>query len=215
MGSEHRFLTDSDRDRAVRAAAELGAELGYGELRTEQIAGRAGISRERFEELLGDKQAASQAAIEAILAAVVEIMADLYSPDRSEGESYLLGIRAILGLMSREPAFAHISYTAARQMMPPDLKAILDDGSNLLAVMLDRLREHSAFKDQPPKAARAALGGAEAVVRREIALGTMEDLERLVPDFIYAATVPFLGQSDALRFARQGAALLEPSNEQG
>jgi hypothetical protein len=61
----------------------------------------------------------------------------------------------------------------------------------------------------PPLTARAALGGAEAVVRREIALGGIESLSRLVSDFIYAASVPFLGQREALRFARQAEELLE------
>ncbi|HMC49016.1 MAG TPA: TetR family transcriptional regulator [Solirubrobacterales bacterium] len=201
--SEGRFLADGERDRIIRATAELCSAVGYEQMTEVDIAARAAVSKASFAPYFGSKQAAAQAAIEAILAAVVEIMGRLFSPDRPEVESYLLGIGSILELMEEEPPFAYISYISARQTMPPPLKDRLDSGSNLLAAMLDRLRDQSPQGRQPPRTARAALGGAEAVVRREIAFGGMEPLSRLVPDFIYAATVPFLGQREALRFARQ------------
>ena len=207
--SEGGFLADGERDRIIRATAELSSAVGYGEMTESDIVARARVSQSSFAEHFDSKQAAAQAAIEAILAAVVEIMGRLFSPDRSEVESYLLGISSILELMEEEPPFAYISYIAARQMMTPPLKDRLDSGSNLLAAMLDRLRDQSPQGRQPPLTARAALGGAEAVVRREVAEGRSKTLTRLVPDFIYAATVPFLGQGEALRFARLAKELLE------
>lgn len=200
---------DDARVAFIEAMARSCMERGYADTRVEDLLEDTGLGRADFDRHFNSKDACAVAAVEAVLAAVVKLMGDLYSPDRSEAESYLLGIREILELMSREPAFAHISFVAARQMAPATLKSVLDSGSDLLAAMLDRLREYSSIKDQPPATARAALGGAEAIVRREIALGTTDDLARLLPDFIYAATVPFLGQDEALRFARQGSVLLQ------
>lgn len=200
---------EAARVALIEAMARSCLERGYLDTRIEGLLEEAGVSRADFDRHFNSKEACATASVEAVLAAVVKIIGELYSPDRSEVESYLLGIREIFELMSREPAFAHISFIAARQMTPPAVKSVLDSGSDLLAAMLDRLREYASTKDQPPPAARAALGGAEAVVRREIALGATGDLARLLPDFIYAATVPFLGQDEALRFARQGGALLE------
>lgn len=205
--------TDDSRAALVEAMARSCMERGYLDTGVEDLLEATGLEQADFERHFADKEACAIAAVEAILTAVVEIMGELYSPDRSEVESYLLGIGEILELMSREPAFAHVSFVAARQMTPPSLKSVLDSGCNLLAAMLDRLREYSPVTGQPPLAARAALGGAEAVVRREIALGTTDDLARLLPDFIYAATVPFLGQEEALRFARHGSEILHgPGN---
>jgi AcrR family transcriptional regulator len=201
-------LAGGARQRINGAPAELGSPLGYEQMTEEGIAELARVPTASFTTHFDDKQAAAQAAIEAVLAAVVEIMGRLFSPDRSEVESYLLGIGSILELMEEEPPFAYISFIAARQTMPPPLKDRLDSGSNLLAAMLDRLRDQSPEGQQPPLAARAALGGAEAVVRREIACGDVKSVSRLVPDFIYAATVPFLGQREAVRFAQQAAALV-------
>lgn len=204
---------DNARAALIAAMAQSCMELGYLDTQVERLLESTGLSQAEFERHFDGKEACAVAAVEAILAAVVKIMGEVYSPDRSEVESYLFGIREILELMSREPAFAHVSFIAARQMTPPALKNILDSGSGLLAAMLDRLRENSSIGDQPPLTARAALGGAEAVVRREIALGTTDDLARLLPDFIYAATVPFLGQKEALQFARQGSRVLQANSD--
>jgi hypothetical protein len=46
------------------------------------------------------------------------------------------------------------------------------------------------------------------VVRRELIAGRPESLPGLLPDFVYAATVPFLGQEEATRLARRGRELL-------
>lgn len=196
------FLGRGERDRILLATAELCAELGYEELDVGRIAGRAGVGEERFHELFPDKDAAAQAAIDAILGGVVSLVGELYQPDRSEVESAVEAIAAILRLMAENPQFASLSYVASRQMMPPHLKRGLDSGSQLLAAMLDRFRDYSTAKGQPIRAARAALGGAEAVVRREIARGRTSRLPELIPDLIYAATVPFFGQQEALRLAK-------------
>ncbi len=162
----------------------------------------------RFEEFFDGKEEATLAAAQAILAGVVRLVGDLYSPDRSEAESYLVGIKAILELMAEHPAFAHVSYVAARQTTTATLRDVYDSGTGLLTAMLERLRDYGAADLQPPATGRAALGGAEAVIRRDVVLGRADRLPSLLPDFIYAATVPFLGQAEALRLARQARALL-------
>jgi len=202
------FLSESDRDRIIRTAAELCAEVGYEEMLVERVAERANVSAEHFRELFDGKEAVVRSAVDAILAAVVALVGELYEPDRPEPESYLLTIKAILELMADNPEFALISYVGARQMMPPELKQQLDSGSGLLTAMLERLSPYSRADVQPSRAGRAALGGAEAVVRQEVTLGRAANLPWLLPDFFYAATVPFLGQQEALRLARRGRELL-------
>jgi hypothetical protein len=46
-------------------------------------------------------------------------------------------------------------------------------------------------------------------VRREIAAGRAERLPSMLPDLVYAGTVPFLGQEEALRLARRGQDLAQ------
>ena len=81
-------------------------------------------------------------------------------------------------------------------------------GIRLLSALMDRWRETSEATEQPMTAARGALGGAEAVIRREVMAGRGDELPRLLPDLVYGATVPFLGQEAALVMARKAADML-------
>lgn len=195
------------RERLLWAIASLCAERGYEAIGEEDIAGRAGVEVEQLRELFVDKHGCTRAAIDAILAETLTVVSQHYSADLAERDSYLLGIEAILELMAAQPSFCHVSFVCARQMGPPDLSEGLEAGVRMLSALLERLGGDTG-SEAPRTAARAALGGAEAVVRREIAAGRTESLPHFLPDFVYAATVPFLGQEEALRLARRGQELL-------
>jgi hypothetical protein len=77
-----------------------------------------------------------------------------------------------------------------------------------MKALLERLWDYSSIEVSPAPAARAVLGSAEAVVRREIVAGRIDSLPRLLPDFTYGAMVPFVGQEDALKLSRQARELL-------
>jgi AcrR family transcriptional regulator len=198
----------NERERMLVALAELCAEQGYAATTGEQVAARCGLPASAFTAAFADFEAGARAAIDAILAEVLATLGASYSSDRAERDSYLLAIKAILELLAAKPAFAHVSFICARQMGPPRLDEGLEAGARMLSAMLDRLVDDVGGEPRPPRAARAALGGAEAVVRREIAAGRAAELPRLLPDFVYAATVPFLGQEEALRLARRGREML-------
>jgi AcrR family transcriptional regulator len=190
--------------------AELCAERGYRETTVEAVLERAGVSRESFESMFKHgRDECLLAAENAILGEVMSAVADTYSVDRSEWDSGIAGIRAILELMAANPSYANSGYIVVRQGGPRQAKDAYEAGITLIVAMVDRLRDYGDRATQPPSAARGALGGAEALIRREIVAGRAAELPRLLPDFVYAATVPFLGQDEALRLARRGRALLE------
>jgi hypothetical protein len=70
----------------------------------------------------------------------------------------------------------------------------------VLVAMLDRARAYASVPP-PPSATRAAIGGVEALIRRELRAGRAERLPELVPDIVYGLLVPYLDQQEALRFA--------------
>jgi hypothetical protein len=145
---------------------------------------------------------------------VVTAVSHSYSADRSEWESVIHGVKAILELMAENPEFAYLGYVVSRQMAPGQVREINEAGHRMLEAMLERGWEYSDSACQPASAALGVLGGAEALIRRELATGRAAELPRLLPDFVYVATVPFLGQEESLRLARQAADLLrEPSAE--
>jgi len=192
---------ETERERAVLALVELWAERGYDSLSVEAISARAGISIERFEALFDGVEAAAVTAVEAPLGGVVGVVADLYSPDRSEAESYAMAVVGILRLMAANPGYTYLAYIGGRQMAPTRVREVFAGGHQFLVAMLERLWSASALSDQPARAGLAALGAAEAVVRREIVAGRYEALPALAPDLVYGSMAPFLGQAEALRLA--------------
>ena len=67
--------------------------------------------------------------------------------------------------------------------------------------MLDQLRGYSGAETPAPSfAARGAVGGAEAIIRRELVAGRADRLPDLLPDIVYGALVPFMDQEEALRY---------------
>jgi AcrR family transcriptional regulator len=200
------FLGDKPRDRLLAAAAALCAERGYQEIDEATIADRAEVSIETFGELFPEgKEECLAAAENAILLEVVSAVSRTYSPDRSEWENVIFGVREILGLMAANPDFAYLGYVFSRQMAPGKVREINETGHRMLEAMLQRGWDYSQSRDQPSCAALGVLGGAQAIVRRELAAERAQRLPLLLPDCVYIATVPFLGQKEALRLAREAA----------
>lgn len=192
------------RERLLRAFTELCAERGYEETAIESICERAEVDVAAFErDFGGSKERCAIAAEEAILSEVVAAVGRSYSADRSEWDNVIHGVKAILELMAANPSFAYLGYIAARQMAPAGVRRTYETGHQMLEAMLERGQTYSRGAVGPGKTALGALGGAEAIIRREVAAGRAAELPRLLPDFVYSATVPYLGQEDALRLARE------------
>lgn len=209
METTTELFSPSERDRVLQAVTELCATHSYGEITIAQVVERAGVSAEAFDSIFaGDLEECMLAAMNMVVGDVVSAVSSSYSADLSEWDSGLLAVKAILELMAARPSYAHLAYIGSRQMAPPKVREAYGAGIQVLTAMIERLWEYSAGDAQPAAAARGALGAAEAVVRREVMAGRTEHLPSLLPDFIYGATVPFLGQEEALRHARRARELL-------
>jgi AcrR family transcriptional regulator len=211
MNVEIETISPSERERVLRAMTELCAEQGYEQTSAEEVIERAGVSAEQFAEMFADREECLVAAINAVMGEVLSTISSSYSPDSSEWDSGILGMKATLELMAANPSFAYLSYITSRQMGPPSARQAIDSGRTMLVAMIERLWEYSSIEVQPAKTARGVLGGVEAVVRGEIVAGRTEELPRLLPDFVYAVTVPFLGQEEALRLSRRAREILRGS----
>jgi AcrR family transcriptional regulator len=204
------FLTAEPRDRLLAAVAALCSERGYEEISEEQIAGRAGVSRQTFEELFADgKEGCLAAAEDAILLEVVSAVSQSYRADRAEWESVIYGAKALLELMAKAPEFAYLGYIFSRQMAPARVREINEAGHRMLEAMLERGWDYSQSTDQPAYAALGVLGGAQAIIRHELVHGRASELPKILPDCVYCATVPFLGQEQALRLSRDSRQVLD------
>lgn len=197
-----RDIAPSERERLIDAMAVCCAERGYAQTSVEDVADRAGLSVESFEHHFADKAECGLAASKRMLATITAVASTAIPPGSSQSESILRGVRALLEMMAAQPSLATLALVEARQSMPPEIYEQYVSGVRVLTAMLDRLRSY-ARQDSPapPSAARGALGGGEALVRRELLAGRAWRLPELFPDIIYGALVPYLDQQEALRYA--------------
>ncbi len=203
------IVAPSERDRLIEAMALTCAERGYAATRVEEVIERAGVSRGGFEENFADKADCGIAAVNQILADITAAASIAYSPEYSEWEKILRGVRALLELMAARPSFAALDLIEARQGMGPEAYELYTAGIRVLAAMLDRLQANAlAGIARPPSAIRGAIGGAEALIRRELLAGRPERLLELLPDIIYGMLAPYLDQQEALRYAGLARELL-------
>ncbi len=199
------MLSATERDRILQAMADCCAERGFGETSVEDVIERAGVRRDDFDSHFSDKESCALAALNKIVSETLAAVSTA-PPQGSEAERHAAQILAISELMSTRPSFARLGYIEARQGGTAQMHDSYESAAHVLALMMERTQTTGA---RPPSgAARAALGGAEAVVRRELVAGRIGQLGRLLPDFLYAALVPFVGQGEALRQSRLARQLI-------
>jgi AcrR family transcriptional regulator len=178
---------------------ECCSDRGYYETTVAEALARADVSRETFEGLFADKEECAVAALRKMSSEVLRNSSPEQPGTESSFEGGLLGVRALVELMTSRPGYAYFGYVEARQGGTSRMNEIYDSSARVLSALAERARGPQSTAMVPARSIRAALGGAEAVVRREIAAGRIAELPRLVPDLLYSVLVPLIGQGEALR----------------
>lgn len=190
----------TERERLIAAMAASCATRGYAATQIADITAAAAVSQGRFEQHFADKAECALTALNETLAEVTRVVAAASGPERADWEKLLGGLQALLELLAARPSAAQLACAEARQSMPPEAYALYESGIRVLVAMLDRTRAY-ANATVPPTATRAAIGGGEALIRRELLAGRPERLPGLLPDIVYGLLVPYLDQQEALRYA--------------
>jgi AcrR family transcriptional regulator len=197
-------LAVSDRDRILQAMADCCAESGYAETTVEAVLDRAAVSSDSFEAHFADKEDCALAALNKVVSETLAQVSMAHADVEGAVEQRKFDVRAILELLAARPSFAQLAATEARQGGTARMHDSYESAAAVLALMVERTAETGW---RPSVAARAALGGAEALLRREITKGRAGRLPQLLPDFVYAALVPWVGQAEALRQSKLAAKL--------
>lgn len=212
MGNEVGFLSSHDvlaptspadsasrlrEEKTLAAMASLCAERGYAATTIGEVARRAGISTRTFYKLFPGKQECFEAAGVAFVRELEEAVAEARSEATSWPEEVRAGIGAILELAARKPDFARLAFVEATAVDP----ALVERHRPALAEALaPQPLPPGEVADNP--LALGALGRAQVLIIERITAGRTEELPQLLPDLLFIALLPFLGQEKALEAAR-------------
>lgn len=184
--------------------AETCAAVGYRRTTVRAVTERAGVDPERFDALFAGKEDCALAAFNKFVSETLARLSVSVADRPASGDPGTEEVRALLDLVAAMPNFALLACVEARHGGTARLRAAYASAAGVLALMMERLGSGDAGA-APTLRGRAALGGLEVLVRRELVAGRAESLPRLLPNFIYGALVPFVGQREALRQARLAA----------
>ncbi len=196
-------VAHSQRERLLVAVAKVTAEKGYGATTIGDICTEAGVSRATFYELFKDKEDCFHAAMELSLADAMGSIVAVYSPDKPWATMVRDAAAAFLELLAARPTFARMALIEAPASGERALQ-LYASGKRVLQSLLERGREDPVEEEAiPTSAARAALAAAESLIVGQILSGNTRRLPELLPDIVYITTLPYLGQEEALRQARE------------
>jgi AcrR family transcriptional regulator len=195
-------LSVSDRDRILQAMADCCAGAGYAETTVEAVLERADVDAASFASHFAGKEECALAALNKIVSETLAQISMAGTADEETAGRRTFEGKAILELMAARPSFARLAFIESRQGGTTRMHDSYESAVRVLALMMERV---GGVAERPNPSARAALGGAEAVIRRELAASRAARLPRLLPDFVYAVLVPLVGQGEALRQAKLAA----------
>jgi AcrR family transcriptional regulator len=190
----------AERTAYTEALIELAFESDYQAVTVEGIAARAGGSREDFERIFPSKQACAVAAIEEVMARNLQTVQEAYDGQERWPDSLRAGAYAMARYVVDHPK--EIRFGMLDMLWAGEMTGALRDQyfGNFLA-MVDAGRAAAPDPDAvPPLAAESVVGSiTQALGRFSMERGGERDPVAAVPEMMYLAVRPYLGEEAARR----------------
>lgn len=200
-------MVRSQRERLLEAMVRVAAAKGYEATTVADVIEVAGVSQATFHEMFEDKTSCFLEAYDAMIDVLVAHVSTAFetASDEPWPEQIAAALRALVELLAAEADIARmamVEVTAAGDDARGRYRAALAR----FAPFLEKGRTYSGQGDElPPDTARFAVGGATSMIFDEIRAGRGTDLERILPDLVFAVLMPYLGPEAAEDEMRRAA----------
>jgi AcrR family transcriptional regulator len=178
----------------------VAAAKGYEATTVSDVIEMAGVSRATFYEMFEDKESCFLEAYDAVIDVLVAHVTTAFESvaDEPWPERMAAALRAMVELLAAESDIARmamVEVTAAGEDARGRYRAALAR----FTPFLEEGRTYSGRDDDalPADTARFAIGGATSMVFDEIRAGRGPELERILPDIVFAVLMPYLGPEAA------------------
>lgn len=183
----------SQRERIIRAAAQVVVENGYPALSIPAISGAAGVSNQTFYEHFASKRDAFLAAFEIIATDALGIVGAAFAGEGDSPAAIGVALRALLEHIAGNELFARLGFFE----LPTAGPVALDGADAMLdafSIFLQPGTAPSAITEAPSKLLLEAIpSGIWAVIQHEIHRGRMGSLPQMAPEVTRIALVPVAG----------------------
>lgn len=187
------------RERVLAAMLRATRELGYRQVRVQDVLERAGVSRPTFYQHFDNKEGCFLAAFDAAAGRLGDCI------DASAGggagdwqERMRATLEGLLGFIADEPDAAIALIVDARAACP-DALIRRDELLDRFTECLDMCVRQRAQADSPPSpiAAAGIVGGIDALLYSRLSQEGAASLDSLLPSLMYFAVLPYDGHEAA------------------
>jgi AcrR family transcriptional regulator len=177
--------------------ADVTSAAGYGEMSVEDVIVTAGVSRRTFYEHFKNKHDAFLAAYDTVVSQLLTGVRQAYESEQTFADRLRAGLGAFLDFAAREPAFARMCIVEALAAGPEAVKR-RNAAMAAFATLIDENARALGTALQPPAlTGETIVGGIYEVVYARIVAGEIRALPSLLPDLLYSALLPYVGQEEA------------------
>jgi AcrR family transcriptional regulator len=181
----------SQRERIMRATAQVAAEVGYGALTVPAISAASGTSNQSFYKHFGSKEKAFLAGFDALALQAFEVTSAAFATKDGWLEAGSAAILAVLEFIAANRLFQRINFFELHAAGP-----IARDRAEAMLSLFTAFMQPDPLppeaKTKPPKVVIEAIaGGVWAVIQHEITAGRGDSLPDLLPEMLDIVLLPF------------------------
>jgi AcrR family transcriptional regulator len=187
------------RERVLEAMMRVAAAEGYEAAAIDDVIERAGVSEESFEAMFAGKEDCFLQAYDGAIDVLGARVSSAFEATAGAPwtERVAAALRAMVELLAAEADVARMTIV--------EVAAVSEDARIRYRTALDRfvpfLEEGRAVRpgggDLPADTALFAIGGAASLIYDEIRAGRGSELARILPELVFAVTMPYLGAAAA------------------
>jgi AcrR family transcriptional regulator len=184
----------SQRQRILKAMATSCAEKSFSATTIADIVGHASISRATFYKHFANKRECFDATAESFLDELRDTATEVQSPKDPPVEAVRNVAASVLEYLAAKPAYANLLVVEAPTVDPQIVRDYREIVTRSLASRLQ------SSKRTPRKGANPeiAFGRAKLLVADYVAAKKAKQLPSILPEIVYIALLPYVGQEAAL-----------------
>jgi AcrR family transcriptional regulator len=177
----------------------VSAARGYAAATVAEVSAAAGVEEAAFRLHFADREECFLAAYEAVSDVLVARVAVAY--EAADGlpwaERIAVGLRALVRLLAGEAEIARLAIVEVTAI-PGDARLRYGQALDRFVPFLAQGREESTQAGAlPAETERFAIGAAASLIFDEFRAGRGAELESILPDLLFALTMPYLGAEAA------------------
>jgi AcrR family transcriptional regulator len=188
----------------------VAAAKGYEETTVADVIAAAAVNRETFDEMFSDRESCFLEAYDAVIDVLVAHVSTAFEstvgqpwPDRIAA-----ALRALVNLLAIEADIARMAMVEVTAV-GEDARIRYRAALGRFTYFLEEGRTVSSQGDElPADTARFAIGGATSMIFDEIRAGRGPELQRILPDLVFAVLMPYIGpeaaEDEMRRVSREG-----------